>query len=199
MRVAVLIYGRLNACVHHYSNIMESLGQPVDFFLSSDNSPQQFLDDFIRLYKPILYTNDSIQTCDLSHYSGKRHETNLDTMYRHFKNKNRVFKLFETKNGYDCVVSLRVDCFFNQKFNLNDLKDNTIYIPEGNDFVDGGINDQIAYGKFDVMEKYNSIDPILLLDQHLSIPHPESLTYANLKYHKLFIQRVKLGYVINRH
>jgi hypothetical protein len=155
----------------------------------------------VRLYKPILYTNQPIHyTCDLKKYPGKRRETVLDTMIRHFKNKNRVFSLFETcPRVYDCVVSLRVDCFFRQKFNFQKLLDNTIYIPLNHDFVEGGINDQIAYGKVDVMKKYNGINPILLLEEHRSIPHPESLTYANLKYHHVSIQRVSLDYKIERY
>ncbi len=89
--------------------------------------------------------------------------------------------------------------FFSQKFNFSELKANTIYIPEGCDYVVNGINDQIAYGKVEVMKKYNGINPVLLLEQRLSIPHPESLTYANIKYHNLNIQRFPFHYVINRY
>ena len=32
MKIAVLIYGRLNTCVEHYSNYIDSLGKEVDFF-----------------------------------------------------------------------------------------------------------------------------------------------------------------------
>lgn len=34
MRIAVLFYGRLNKCVEHYSNIIESIGKEnhIDFF-----------------------------------------------------------------------------------------------------------------------------------------------------------------------
>lgn len=35
MHIAVLVYGRLNKCVEHHSNIMESLGKnnDIDFFV----------------------------------------------------------------------------------------------------------------------------------------------------------------------
>jgi hypothetical protein len=200
MRIAVLVYGRLNACAEHHANIVESLGQPVDFFLSSDNAPAPFLQSFLRLYNPIAYTNAPIHyDADLGRYPGKRHETVIDSMTRHFINKNRVVSLLEKSSiPYDCVVSLRVDSFFNEKFNFDDLRDNTIYIPHGCDFVSHAINDQLAYGKMDVMKKYNSINPILLLERKLSIPHPESLTYANIVYHQLKVQRVPLNYVLIR-
>lgn len=45
MRIAVLCYGRLNNCVNHYDNIVESLGKDnhIEFFLSSDSSDESML------------------------------------------------------------------------------------------------------------------------------------------------------------
>ena len=200
MHIAVLIYGRLNRCVEHYDNIVESIGidNDIDFFFSSDNSSESLVNDFIRLYKPKLYDNSPIHyEYDLCKYPGVRSETNIHNMTCHFINKNRVFLLLEEyinkeNVNYDCVVSLRVDCVFQNKFIFNNLEDNTIYIPHGNDSVDYGLNDKIAYGKLDVMKKHNSIDPFDLLEKNLSIPHPESLNYANLHLHKLQIERVNI-------
>jgi hypothetical protein len=206
MHIAVLIYGRLNKCSEHYINILESIGKHnnIDFFLSSDNSSESLLNDFISLYKPILYNNSIIHyDYDLGKYPDKRPETNIHNMTCHFINKNRVFLLLEEyinkKNvHYDCVMSLRIDCIFQNKFTFNNLVDNTIYIPAGNDWVDKGINDQIAYGKIDVMKKYNSINVVELLEKKLSIPHPESLNYANIYFYNLQIERVDINYYLDR-
>jgi hypothetical protein len=206
MHIAVLIYGRLNNCIEHYNNIRESLGKHNDihFFLSSDQSPESLLNGFISLYQPKLYNNQAIHyECNLSIYPGKREETNIHNMICHFMNKNRVFLLLEEyiqkeNIQYDCVVSLRVDCIFQTNFIFNDIRNNTIYIPNGFDYVDRGINDQIAYGKLDVMRKYNSIHAADLLDKKLSIPHPESLTYANIHFHRLQVSRVHLEYVLDK-
>jgi hypothetical protein len=209
MRIAVLVYGRLNKCVEQYDNIIQSLGEnnDIDFFLSSDNSSDVLLNDFIRLYKPILYNNDPVKyDYDLNNYPGKRIETNIHNMTCHFINKNRVFLLLEehiSKNNihYDCALSLRVDCIIKNKFIFDSFEDNTIYIPSGYDHVEYDlcerINDQIAYGKVDVMKKYNSINPVDLLDKKLSIPHPESLVYANIHYHKLNVVRTNLDYCLD--
>ena len=206
MRIAVLVFGRLAKCVDLYNNILESLGKDniVDFFASSDNSPQSQLDNFIELYKPISYNNDAIQyTGNLDNYPHKPCETNLHTMTCHFINKGRVFSLLEEhikkeNIKYDVVVSLRIDVMYLNKFDYGDLADNTIYIPAGNDYA--GINDQVAWGVIEVMKKYNSIfsNIIHLLEQRLSIPHPESLTRANLLYYNVNIQRTNLSYIIIR-
>jgi len=206
MRIAVLLFGRLNKCVEHYDNIIESLGKhnDIDFFLSSDNSSESLLSEFIRLYKPIVYNNDPIHyDYDLGKYPGKRRETNIHNMTCHFINKNRVFLLLEeyiNKNNiqYDCAVSLRIDCVFKNAFVFDSFEENTIYIPFGYDWIANGINDQIAYGKVDVMKKYNSMNVIDILEKKLSIPHPESLNYANIHLYKLNIERPHIKYHLEK-
>ena len=205
MHIAVLIYGRLNKCIEHYNNVIESIGKnnEIDFFLSSDNSPELLLNNFIDLYKPKLYNNNPvIYNYDLSIYPNKPPETNIHNMTCHFINKNRVFLLLEQYINqcnihYDCVVSLRIDCLFQNNFVFNNLVDNTIYILLNYDY--SGINDQVAYGKVDVMKKYNSINALDLLNKSLSKPHPESLTIANIKFYNLKIERVDIKYYLDKY
>jgi len=206
MRIAVLTYGRLNKCAEHYPNTLDSIGKDnnIDFFLSSDNSSESLLNDFIRLYKPISYNNTPITyNYDLGNYPNRLPVVNIHHMTCHMINKNRVLSLLEEyihkeNIHYDVVISLRIDCVFHNKFIFNDLLDNIIYIPDGFDYLPYAINDQIAYGKIDVMKKYNSINPLDLLDKKLSIPHPESLNYANIHFHKLIVRRVNLCYHLER-
>jgi len=209
MRIAVLVYGRLNKCKEHHFNVVHCIGtnNNIDFFASSDNSPENLLNDFINVYKPISYTNEPIHyDYDITKgYSGEKPLTdfgNFNNMTRHFINKNRVWKLLEdyiTKTGirYDIVLSLRIDVVYQNNFNFDELLDNTIYIPVGNDYLDG-INDQIAYGKIDVMQKYNSINVKELIENGLSVPHPETLTLTNIRLHNLQITRVPLSHFIDR-
>ena len=206
MRIAVLIYGRLNKCVEHYNNIMDTIGREhtIDVFLSSDNSLDTQLQEFIELYKPISYNNDKIiYDSNLTKYES--HEaTNIDNMTRHFINKQRVFALVElhVKNAsitYDIVISLRVDSVFHNNFNLTPVQKDTIYIPNNYDYLEG-INNQMAYGSMDVMKKYMNIYKYIidLLERKTTIAHPESLTLANIQFHKINIIRVNLSHVIDR-
>jgi len=204
MRIAVLIYGRLNHCAEQHETILKAIGNhTIDFFVSSNHSP--LIKDFIKIYKPIAYDNKIKNVYDLSNYPHKRYETNLQNMCLHFINKERVFGLLaqhvnKTSIHYDVVISLRVDVIIKNHFQFS-IKENTIYIPIGFDWVKNGINDQIAYGSYEVMAKYNTIykNVLYLLDNHLSIPHPESLTYAHLKYSQLQVERFNLNYCLCIH
>jgi hypothetical protein len=206
MHIAVLIYGRLNKCREHFDNIMDTIGREhqIDFFASSDNSPQSQLNDLIELYKPISYTNDPVQyTCDLGKYEGKKPETNIHNMTCHFINKQRVFSLLEKhiekeNIHYDAIISFRVDILCYNKFPIDrGIRENTIYIPLEWDWADG-INDLFAYGNFDVMKKYNNLFLYVtdLLERKITIPHPENLNRANLELHKINIQRFPLSFMI---
>jgi hypothetical protein len=92
----------------------------------------------------------------------------------------------------------QADLIYKTEFFLQNVIRKTLYIPCGEDHC--GINDQIAYGNFDSMERYCNIfdNTIFLLESKLSIPHPESLHHANIKYNNLQVTRFFLDYVIDR-
>jgi len=195
----------------HYNSIIYAIGTEnnIDVFYSGDNSPETSLKNFVDLYKPVAYTNDKINTdCDLRKYPDRNPETMdicLYNLVRHYINKKRVFKLLDdytTKNKveYDIIVSLRLDLMFYSSFNFTSIKPNTIYVPNGADHSINAINDQIAYGNFNSMKKYMNIfdNIIYLLENKKSIPHSESLHYANIVYNNLNIERVPLIYVIDK-
>lgn len=208
MRIAVLIYGRLNKCVKHYDNIKNNIGNEhtIDFFLSSDNSSKDLLDNFINLYNPVYYINDQINYLwhDLEKYPKIRSEVNVDNMVRHFINKQRVYTLLEnyveqSKINYDIIMSLRVDIVFYEKIIFNNvIEENTIYVPSGYDFIGNTITDISAYGNISVMKKYMNIIQNIsyILDTGKSILHPESLTLANIIINDLKISRYDLKYDI---
>ena len=208
MKIAILIYGRLNECSEKYKSIMNALSDydSIDFFCSSDNSDKSYLYEFINKYKPIDYINDKINTDEFKYMYDfpKMEETNINNMICHFINKKRAYDLFlnyikQNNKQYDIIMYLRVDLKFYDKFNFQHPKDNNIYIPIGADWRNG-INDQIAYGNQNVMKIYSNLicNCIILLSNNLSCVHPETLTLAHLKYNNLTINRFTLKYEINK-
>jgi hypothetical protein len=195
---AILVYGRLNKSKDHA--YLKQTFANCDFYASSDNSPQEYLEDFVSIFKPILYTNEPIvHDYRLDNYPYRPVETNLENMVRHFINKKRVFELMkQSGKKYDIIVSLRIDVVITNKIIINILP-NTIYIPFGRDYR-SGINDQIAMGDYPTMEKYmNIIDYIIgYLDSGFSFPHPEKLTEINLVYHRIPIKRVDIQYRLEK-
>jgi hypothetical protein len=212
MHIALLIYGRINQFRDNYVNIFNRIGKEhvVDVFLSSDNSINSELNEFIELYKPKKYCNDKIKHHSKlrTYLSLEKHKINYQGIYNiecHYINKKRVFSLLESYSteasiSYDCVISTRIDLDFLTPFNLINPLDNTIYIPNHYDFVQNGINDQIAYGNMNTMSKYMNIyDTIFyLLDNNLTIPHPETMTLSNIHYHNLNVVRVPISYNYNK-
>jgi len=212
MHIAVLIYGRLNKCGEHVNNIKDLLSaneNDIDFYVSSDNSSEDLLKTFLELYKPVKYTNEKIYyDCNFDKYTGELRNfyANIDNMTRHFINKKRVYELMEeTGRNYDIVVSLRLDLVFLNKFNFNkdtEIMNNTVYIPACNDYlIEGtGLNDQVAYGNMSVMKIYASLfDNITnLIENHNCHVHPESLNYANIKYHNIVTNRVPVSYYFDK-
>ncbi len=206
MRIAVLVFGRLNKCVHHYDNIINSIGNEntIDFFLSSDNSSKDLLDNFINLYNPVSWINDKINhNCyDLEKYQTTRGDVSVNNMLCHFINKQRVYTLLEnyveqTNTKYDIIMSIRIDIVFYEKIIFkNVIEENTIYIPSGYDYIDNTITDITSYGNMSVMKKYMNIiqNVNYILDTGKSILHPESLTLANIILNELKIYRYDLKY-----
>ena len=95
MKIAVLIYGRLNKSDERYCDIMNSLNNysDIDFFCSSDNSDDDTLKYFINKYKPISYINDKINIDDFFEFFSNFpmiDQIPIENMIPHFINKKRV-------------------------------------------------------------------------------------------------------------
>lgn len=204
MRIAILFFGRSKHVEHTYPTLLHSLGNhSADVFYSGDNEHTEKL---IEICKPISIINEPITyTVDFSKYPIFIHginTPNFDSMTRHFINKKRVFKLLEEyihKHNvtYDVVISARLDIPIHN-LTIPEPVQNTVYIPEEYDYF--GLNDRFAFGDVDSMKKYMLLydTAIDLLESKLTVPHPESLTLANIKYKKLRVIRIKLSTEIMR-
>jgi len=198
MRVAVLFFGRLKH--HERKYLLNSLPKTheYDIFLSCDAEPQELLDNFIGLYSPIAATNEKIAyDVDFGKYPNqKTHPVNIHNMTCHFLNKKRVFGLLEqhvaaTGAVYDVVLSARLDLSVGP-LGLQVPAENTVYIPSNEDHT--GINDRLAFGDMETMKKYMNVfdNCLYLLENNLSVPHPENLTLYNILHWKISVSRFHL-------
>lgn len=213
INIAILYYGRIKFYEKMFLfkaiNNLESYN--INIFYSTDIDVNiNDLNDFCKLYNPsIIDISKIIYDVDLNkNYYHEKLATNIHNMTCHFINLKRSFMCLENyvKNNnikYDIVISTRFDLYMKDldldKIMLDKgIKQNTLYIPNENDFC--GTNDRLAIGDFESMKKYMYIidNCTYLLENKLSFSHPESLTLANIIYNNLNIERFDLFHEIKR-
>jgi hypothetical protein len=178
----------------------------ADFYLSHspELNEETELELFKELYNPVAVCNDSIPEKGVDFdFEDYPIITELYTKRRNvvsmFYNRKRVFELLKASGKiYDCIVSYRLDLLSFTKMDYSNL-DQQIYIPEGQDSF-GGINDQIAYGKYEPMNIYMNLFNSMkqYLENNICIFHPEVLNKCHLLSNKVSIIRVPYKYKIVR-
>lgn len=99
---------------------------------------------------------------------------------------------------YDVYVRIRPDIIFNNRIDFSRYDyGNNIYIPEGSDY--GGINDQFAFGNYEVMKKYYSVylNHKELWEEGVEF-HTETMMLANLLKQGINIIRIPVTQQILR-
>lgn len=204
MKIALLFYGRIRHYEKKFAIKALSDYKDIDIFYSSDNEPEHLINDFIKLYNPVSFNNDTISyDVDFGKYPNNvTCPVNINNMTRHFINLKRVFQLLEDtikcKNiEYDIIIVTRLDLNIS-KIDLSNLVKDSLYIPFNEDHC--GINDRFVMGYLESIKKYMNIfdNCLYLLDNKLSVPHPECLTLANIKYSNINIIRFNLHHNLVR-
>ena len=100
---------------------------------------------------------------------------------------------------YDLVFSTRLDLFYKEPLKFNGVEENTIYIPEGYNYAELAVNDNLAHGTLEVMKKYmNLYDNIIGFLEQRAFLHPESLHFWNIRHHNIHIVRYPLSYELRK-
>ena len=200
MKIAVLFAGRVRGfedCIETQKKFIFK-NYDIDIYLAHNANN---VDDNLELFQK-LYNVKKIESIkiDLEPYL-KYKNYNGYGMNGHnsvimFKCIYEAFKMIPEE--YDVVIYMRADEIISSSIEFEKLQENTIYIPEGNDYV-GGINDQFAVGNYESMKKYCSLFENLTdyLDNKGAIFHPESLVKFHLEYQKLNIVRFPLSYTLH--
>jgi hypothetical protein len=201
MRVAILLSGRLTSYDKHYQNIMENLGQDydVDFYAGISEEPinETLLDGFLKMYKPVAWKYSDKPLLDIEWdkvKSGKNLAPIKKNVMYMWRNRDNVKSLL--KGDYDWIISTRLDVFYKNKLDYNDLDDSYVNIPKGSDF--GGYQDKIAIAKKPLMLEYLDVYDNLkkyVVDDKRTI-EPETLIKYHLKYKSINVKRIVLKHDI---
>lgn len=135
----------------------------------------------------------------------RRPETNAAntfSMFHHNKQCMLMAADYSSARGidFDIVMKYRADISAGTTVPFVDgPKDNTVYVPEGNDWI-GGLNDQVAYGTPEAMTKYcGAVDHVVALCSLGVLYHPETLLRACVQFVSgMAIERFPFEYAILR-
>lgn len=180
-------------------------GHSIDVFYSCDAEDDSLISDFTSLYNPIAICNEKITyTVDFAAFAAPGPVVaNVHNMTCHYINKMRVFQLLErhiqtSGTVYDTILSTRLDIVYTSPIPVCIEEEETIGIPEGNDF--GGVNDQIAFGNLETMRVYMNIfsSAEALFKEKQCRLHPETLNMHLLRHNRIYIDRFPLEYCITK-
>jgi SAM-dependent methyltransferase len=168
-------------------------------------STKSMLQRINRLYKPTQLIVEPAINFKPTPLMLQRNFDNRDingvlSMFYKVKVCNDLKKEHEQNNDfkYDCVIRMRSDLMFMSPFYLNkDMDKNTLYVPTGYDYE--GMNDQIAYGSSEIMDKYcdlyDNIDQLLRDGEKFN---PEKLVKQHVLKSGLPLVRSNMHYYIKR-
>lgn len=207
MKIAILISGRINNNLQQYQNFMNMFkNYDTDIFVShSIMDNYNVKDNFIKLYNPKKIFQSNEKYVDVSKYE-KNKWTNSHNACCMFLNRYNCLKLLneyieKTKTNYDIIISTRCDLLFGQPIFfeqfMNEINNEKICIPNINDHT--GLNDQFAFGNYNVMQKYLNLynELISLLDTGI-IFHPETLYLKYIEKENIQLMRFNTNYIINK-
>jgi FkbM family methyltransferase len=183
IRVALLIFGRLDQVKFTYQSLIEALGSnSVTTYISSDNASQEECDLARRLYNPEAFDNTPKLYDGRWDNLNNRNDTNVSNMFKHLTNKKRVFELvLESGKEFDVYVCCRADLYFTKSFPL--VIDDSLHVPLCNDHF--GLNDQCAWGGKIAVERYATmIDRAIEINDSFNddkMFNPEVLTKRNME------------------
>ena len=113
---------------------------------------------------------------------------------------NELKRKYEEENDikYDVVIRTRPDVLYYDDLIVPlEMRLDRVYIPLFGDF--GGLNDQIAYGSSEVINKYselyNRVDELI---SHKAWMNPEVLMRTNLEVLRIGVNRFNLNYALMR-
>lgn len=182
MKIAILYGGRILDYDTYYDKLKKFIikDNDVDIFLSHSKELNEDLTGFIDLYKPKIVIDENIDYNGTTpqHYNGMCMFYNRYRIFQAFKKYCQKYEI-----RYDIIMVYRLDVLALSEIDFNTMDlidDNSIYVP--NIANCKGINDFMAIGNFNAIEKYC----------HLMLHYEEILTQCYVKDSNELILKVYL-------
>lgn len=222
MRVALCLSGQMRNFEDYYQSLFDKIINVynTDVFLhtwkvkSSKEEmclnifkPKLYLIDYFD-YKNVINNNDIIllneEILNKKNFDNKNRDNkwipelcgtpeNIYGMFYSMNKCNELKKKYEIENNfrYDLVFRTRMDLFFKDDFNFN-IEDEII-LPENKGFYG---DDHFAYGKSDLIDKYQVYNYInMYINDNVAL-HPETLIKHHLKINNIKNKYIKFNYLI---
>lgn len=186
MKIAVLYSGFIrswNQCRHNQEQNLYTPETDSYFYTYTkpENTPYKQFIQIPEIYYPHLPNHPYVAT--------KNPYSSVDGSLNNWHNQFVGFCMMQKE--YDIYIKSRCDIILSGKINFEHylIDDKNIYIPYGHDHWNG-VNDQLAFGSYNVMKKYFSVyvEHQWIFDSGLQF-HPENYVRENLE---------RLGVTINR-
>lgn len=194
MKMAILIYGRINTSLESYQNMLSHIvqGHDADFFIVCEkNTDDDVMRGVYKLYNPkVMFKSDENVKIDITKYKSFPETNRMNTMYMflsQLKLKQIVNEYIRnTGTNYNMLITTRMDMILNDLINLGKLmpyvNKGILSIPNQDMDHRGGICGCFAIGDLNAisiyLSVYNSIYNLLESDVIL---HPEFLIACHLK------------------
>jgi len=209
MRVALLFCGRIHGYKECYESfikhVVTPLGIEYDSFLAHnvENSCAD-IDTFIHLYSVKKCTNEPPDVGSFHNFPrnlGATWGLNGFKMFYFWKKAYELMETYSKSNTiqYDVVMYMRADQLFRSDVKLPPIEKNSVYIPEGNDWL-SGLNDQMAIGQPDTMKKFMDVySNIRRIYSDTGIEfHPELYVRLSTRLQNIRVIRFNLDYSLDR-
>jgi hypothetical protein len=178
MRMAVLYSGHLRTWGVCQPNQQDSFyTEDTDAYFYTYDEPQN------TKYKQFIQIKGTYYAKNIEEYEINKHYSTISAKNILWAWHNQFIGFCLVPMDYDVYIKSRCDITLSGKidFNKYEINNKNIYIPGGQDYLPGAINDQFAFGSYDVMKKYfglylNHMD----LYRAGFVFHPETYVLQNL-------------------
>jgi len=205
MKIAIFFSGRIKGYEHTFSHLKSIIDKynPIFFTSLNQESEDEYTKTFCEKFNiktdQINYEK-TILPDSLKDVNSGSHVLNTYSMFNHNYKGFCLIEKYQTSHNihFDVIVKYRAEINSSDILKFDETKNDKLYIPNGLDY--GGINDQIAYGDFNIMKKYcelgNGNIEKLYIEKKIRY-HPETLLCHHIKSLNLSLVRPSFSYQLD--